>query len=152
MTRPTYQTPADLHRETLVAKFLQAHWDIEVSPNPKYYTFDCSVLDKNKEVIGLVEIKCRKNPHDAYDTYMVSASKWASMATYHNTLHLKVKLVVGFTDGIYAFEYTPEIPVLVQHRGRTRNPRDKDDLEPCVMIPMSKFQRLTTDTPHLEAT
>ena len=135
--RPIYETSADRARENGVRVHLMETFGCQYQKAPPLFCVDGQLLDADGKTAGLVEIKTRKNAHNKYPTYMLSASKWRKAMSLGDTMNVPVMLVVQFTDGVYMTRLKWDYPTA--QGGRTdRN--DAMDIEECIYIPITEFK------------
>jgi hypothetical protein len=137
--RPVYETKQDLENEKAVAMCLSEKWNCNVEKTKKFYPCDYSGIRRGN-VVSFLEIKCRPQlDHDDRDSYMTGALKICSCLSIAERLKRPFILVVSFNDGIY---YTNTFPTDFIIMGGRRDRNDPDDIEPCMLIPMTNFRRL----------
>lgn len=135
--RPIYETSADRARENGVRVHLMERFGCAYQKAPPLYCIDGQLLNGEGRTVGLVEIKTRKNTHNKYPTYMLSASKWRKAMTLGDTMKVPVMLVVQFTDGIYMTRLKSDYP---KAQGGRTDRNDAMDIEECIYIPITEFK------------
>lgn len=141
--RPIYETDADVTREKDVADWLADRWSISVCKNPRLYAVDyCAMRDGI--LASWLEIKNRsytKDQIDKWGGYMMGATKVAGMALLIGVSKRPAFLCVNLAGEIYSMRYKPDALYKTEYRGRADR-GDPDDMEPCLMFPMSEFSFL----------
>lgn len=137
--RPTYETTDDRGREAEVLFALAETWGVEYLRTPRYAGADY-LISRDGEVKALIEIKCRQNNFGKYPSYMVSLEKIGRLQAAAEVIKAVPVLVVGFTDSIAWIDASKAVGQ-VRFGGR-QDRDDKQDMEPCVYIPMNQFRRL----------
>ena len=93
---------------------------------------------KNRDVLALVEIKCRRNAHDKYPTYMISTEKIHRCLSRSWFTGIPFWLIVAFTDQTMLWIANDGSDV-----GHTLGGRwdrgDQQDIELVTHIPMEQF-------------
>lgn len=136
MNRPIYETQNDRTAERKVAELVAAKRGLTAYAMPLRYAVDFAFC-RGRVIEWWVEVKCRTNPREKYPTYLLSLGKWAGMMGLFGQTGIPAMLVVGWTDCIGVLEL-PAPRMAVEIGGRTdRN--DRQDVEPCVLIPVSQF-------------
>ena len=124
------ETEETKRNENQLRKRIEKAWKIKMEKMPSTYTLDYAIL-RNGEVCSWIELKCRDNAYETYDTYMISLKKWNACREFHRTSHLKAFLGVGFLDGDYWVDTASVKEFSVKMGGRS----DRNwsvDREPCV--------------------
>ena len=138
MYRPYNETQEDLDNENRVAQILSQKWKTEVLKlSPALYTVDWS-FSRNGVVTAFGEYKKRSKK---YNEVMLSAAKLMKMQQLHDFTGLPVLLIIEWPDGIWYWDMSAD-----KWEGNfvvSGNPRGQNgDIEPTVMIPMSKFRNV----------
>lgn len=142
MSRPFYENQNDRSNETAVIQkvcdVLNCEW-VKLKPS---YGLDFGFC-KDGKLIGLAEVKCRKYTFEKIDSlggYMLSLHKWTAAKNLVNTTDLPFSLIVkDSNDQIRAAIFESMLMhynIMITGR-KDRN--DWQDIEPCVMIPISSF-------------
>lgn len=143
LSRPIYETAADVDREREVAEWVGALRGCLVRKNPRLYPVDYCAL-RDGAVVGWIEVKCRKYTRaqiENWGGYLMGATKVAGMANLIAVSKLPAVLCVNLAGEIFVMNYDPAATFRTEFRGRVdRN--DPDDMEPCVMFPMNQFKFL----------
>ena len=137
--RPSYETSEDREREQAIVLAVCAAWRCEAQAAPRFYQHDY-FLTRGEDMVAVVEVKARTNPHDQYRTYMLSAHKYLHGVAWEGSLQVPFLLVVGFTDGVW-FCRPRKCRTFVRFGGR-RDRGDAQDMEAVVHVPMEEFKRL----------
>lgn len=140
MTRPIYETQADLNNESAIISRLSSAWNTSFHKLPIRYHLDYAAT-KNGKVVGYLEIKVRKYTMaqiDKWGGYMLSIGKLQAAKQMCEISSSSFCLVVQCTDGLYwmTIKDFSEFPVVIT--GRTDR-GDAQDIEPCVLIPGARF-------------
>jgi hypothetical protein len=137
MARPTYETHEDRANELLAASRISAVLNCSPRKLPKRYIVDYVFLKDNKPV-AWAEVKCRTNPRNKYDHYMISVHKVLSGMEMAKKTGSVFAVVVMWTDciGAISISSVDEYDIIIG--GRTDR-GDKEDVEPVFMIPVSEF-------------
>jgi hypothetical protein len=145
--RPTYETQQDLDNEASVAKVIGEKWGVDVHKLKNYFALDYA-LCRDKTVVAIAEIKCRNYSYDKLDSFggvIISAHKISEAQKWHDQFRIAFVLALKLTDGIYmhtvkAVESFPLYPLTIAGR---KDRGDDQDIEPCCLISMDKFQRIS---------
>jgi hypothetical protein len=97
MKRPLYETPDNLRAEANLAAFIAERWQCQPQKLWQLSQIDYALL-REKKLTALAEMKCRMNPKNAYDTYMLSLDKIMAGLRLQEVTDLPVFLVVRWTD------------------------------------------------------
>jgi len=137
MSRPIYETPADLVNERRVADALLERWRCNAVKLPRRYEIDYA-LSRGNRVMAWAEVKCRTNPREQYPTYMVALGKVLTGLNLSQRTNLPFMLVVQWTDSLGWV--TPTFDAI--HIGGRHDRGDCEDQEPMVHIPIADFKLL----------
>jgi len=137
MSRPIYETPADLVNERRVADALLERWRCNAVKLPRRYEIDYA-LSRGNRVMAWAEVKCRTNPREQYPTYMVALGKVLTGLNLSQRTNLPFMLVVQWTDSLGWV--TPTFDAI--HIGGRHDRGDREDEEPMVHIPIADFKLL----------
>jgi hypothetical protein len=143
LSRPIYETAADVDREREVAEWVGARWRCHVRKNPRLYPVDYCAL-RDGAVVGWIEVKCRNYTRaqiESWGGYLMGATKVAGMANLIAVSKRPAVLCVNLAGEVFRMNYDPAAIFRTEFRGRVDR-RDPDDLEPCVMFPMDQFKFL----------
>lgn len=141
--RPLYESDTDIANETQVMSTLSHKWGARFHKLPIRYHVDYAAT-KNGIVAAYVEIKVRKYSMDQIDGwggYMISVAKLQTAQQLCRISKAVFCLVVQCTDGLYwiAIKDFSEFPVSITGRS---DRGDAQDIEPCVLIPKSRFTKM----------
>lgn len=141
--RRVYETTDDLQAERDVARRLEFVWGVKLEKQSKLNEIDFAIR-RGKTISAWVEIKCRANNSDKYDTLMLSAHKWHNGLMIAKLSGLPYILVIRFNDCIKYLQCRPNYRPRVQYEwgGRTLQKRDSQDIEAVVQIPLKLFKTL----------
>lgn len=144
MTRPLYETSADLSNEAAVLDIISKRWGAVYHKLPIRYHLDYVATNASGRVVAYLEVKVRKYPMqqiDKWGGYMLSLAKLQAAESLCRISKAVFVLVVQCPEGLYwakIADFT-QFPVVVA--GRTDR-GDSQDVEPCVMIPAKLFTSL----------
>ena len=150
MSRPRYETSADLSREDACAARVSSALSCEmVKLTGQYSRMDrLATWPRAKRRHAFVEIKCRKAMQGTYPTLMLSAAKWRDGVDMAEATGGDFIVVASYLDGDWLYSYHPshvsQRRVWLEHGGRTRNTRDALDIEPVMHIASDLFLPLPT--------
>jgi hypothetical protein len=147
MSRPLYETDADLAREGDMASAVEKAWKCKLMKLPIRYELDY-VLRREYQTVAFCEMKTKSFPYENLDRnggYAISLGKWMTAKTMSETSMLPFVLIVKLRDGLYYSRFgegeNPFVPDDMVVSGRIdRN--DAQDIEPCVMIRAKRFKKL----------
>lgn len=140
MNRPVYETSENITAEDSVAESIAKSWDIKLVKLKKLYPFDRAFIFE-EEITGLLEIKCRNYASTDFPTYLFSAEKVRWAHQFMKSFDVSCYLAVKWTDRIGWHKIRPTGYAL--RLGGRKDRADDQDIEPCVFIPMSQFDKLT---------
>jgi len=89
-----------------------------------------------------IEVRCRNNKKNDYDTMMLAEKKWIELKTY-SMPHSPAIFLVSWEDCIGYVKYDDHLEVRREWGGR-KHLRDTEDVEPMIHIPISAFKIVTT--------
>ena len=139
VTRPTYETKADLEVEKVVASQLKAEFGLDCRKLPVSYRIDWAVF-KGKKLVGFMELKARKVAKNKYPTLILSLSKLMAgceLASKTNTIFW---LGVKWSDTFGVCRITSPFGNIEMGGRIDRN--DSADIEPVVHLPIEDFKEL----------
>lgn len=137
--RPIYETPQDRENEASVRDRICELYNCKCRQSVELSSVDGMLVDKDDNGVAIIEIKTRRNAHDKYPTYMLSANKWRSGMKIAEHYRLPFLLFVKFTDGIF---YTKLKKHYETARGGRTDRLDPYDQEECIYIDMNNFRRM----------
>ena len=141
--RPMYETKEDLSNELDAVAVAEKLWNCTMSKLPIRYHLDF-VAKRGDKAVAFCEVKTRNYTMEQIGRmggYLMSIGKWSAAKQLHDCTGLPFILVVRTTDGLWFGTFRDFTPDDVMVRGRTdRN--DWQDIEPCVLINVSKFSKL----------
>tara|TARA_R110000751_G_scaffold231149_3_gene332553 strand:+ start:1141 stop:1569 length:429 start_codon:yes stop_codon:yes gene_type:complete len=139
VTRPIYETAADLEVENGIARHLKAEYGLDCRKLPVSYRIDWAVF-KGKKLVGFMELKARKVTKTKYPTLILSLSKLMAGCELASKTSTIFWLGVKWLDTFGVCRITPPFRN-VEMGGRTdRN--DAADIEPVVHVPVERFKEL----------
>ena len=141
--RPLYESQSDLRNEAQVISILTQEWSAQFHKLPIRYHLDYAVT-KDGRVVAYVEVKVRRYSMaqiDKWGGYMLSVAKLQTAQELCRISNAVFCLVVQCTDGLYwmTIKDYSAFPVVITGRS---DRGDSQDIEPCVLIPGSRFTRL----------
>lgn len=137
--RPVYETQQDKDNEASVRERICKLYNCTCRKSVELSSVDGMLVDGNGNNVAIIEIKNRRNAHDKYPTYMLSAGKWRRGMQIAEQYGLPFLLFVGFTDGIY---YTKLKKHYETSMGGRTDRFDPFDQESCIYINMSDFRKI----------
>jgi hypothetical protein len=134
------ESRTDQEQERLLAKTIEASWDVALVKMKRFYKFDYAAKStENNFIEGFVELKCRKTPKDQYADYLISEEKvrWA-LETWHR-YGIPCFLVVGWSNyaGYFTIKSTKGLRMVLSGR---MDEHDGAESEPCILIPVKYFE------------
>lgn len=138
--RPIYESSSDLIKEKRVVEVISDALELEYHKLPRSYGLDFALFEPEDQSLRcFVEVKCRENHSQRYDTLLLSLLKIISGHKLTTATNKPCYLVAAFTDGLFFNKLL--VPNLgIELSGRTdRN--DPADLEPCVHYPLKKMRK-----------
>lgn len=144
--RPMYETPEDLKNEKDVANYLSGLYGCDFVKLKISYGLDFAIV-KNSLMVATAEIKCRNYTSAQIDNWgglMLSATKAHRAHEWFLVHRIPFLLIAKLKDGIFVANIGDWGAYRIEMTGRTdRN--DWQDIEPCCIIPMNNFDRVTND-------
>jgi hypothetical protein len=147
-SRPIYETDADLARERQAVSVLCKFYDCTAVKLPISYGLDYSLI-KDGKVVAMVEIKCRTNSSQAYDTIFVSVLKRMKALELRRAAGIPTLFVPCFTDGVFVIDFN-EKPDELTYEGRLDR-MDKADQEPVIHYRTGRLSFVGCVNPPQEA-
>ena len=138
--RPTYETSADLLAESNAASVIGEAWRVNLKKLPVSYGADWAI-ERDSMIVGWGEFKRRKFCWGDFDSIMLSVRKVADLIRLAS-IDGKAFFFVQADDGLRYVEISASDTYRVAWGGRTCKTRDNADIEPVVMIPLSKFKAI----------
>jgi len=135
--RPIYETELDRTREDRVFERLAGLMDFNCIGTPRLSVADKLLCYKDGTLAAVAELKIRTNRHDAYPTYLFSATKHTTLLAVSSSLKVPALLFVKFSDCVALTKLRMGYE---QKSGGRRDRGDCRDIEPCVFIPMREFK------------
>lgn len=142
MTRPQYETPADIQREKWVVAAIERAWSCGFVKFPPCAQIEGALHRWPDPISALVEIKCRTNTADKYETYMISAEKIRAGKQWSDRFGgVPFFLVVSWVDRVGWWKLPFDFSAKTSQGGR-RDRNDPADIEAVLHIPVSDFRQL----------
>lgn len=143
MSRPFYEKQVDRDNESRIASILSAHWMCLIRKMKTACELDYSV-ERQGRLAAVMEIKCRNYTFDELNNMgglILSAHKWQAAKRWVETHHIDFLLVLGLRNGLFRMvvdkgQAWPILPLVTAGR---HDRGDSQDIEPCVLVPMSMF-------------
>lgn len=140
MTRPKYESPADLAAERHVARLIEREWKAQLQKLPDQYKLDFAAY-RDGELVAWLEIKNRTHAAGAYPTLILSVAKWHAGVALAVTSGCPFLVVANFVDGAKFVRYSRGKVLDVRYGPGGRTDRgDAQDQEPVIHIPMELFK------------
>ena len=144
MSRPLYETKANLDEELQVMQAFAKRYGYSFKKIPIQYRMDFAVF-RDKKMLGLVEVRCRTFSWNKYSTLIMSMAKLMHMQTYSN-MNIPVTLLLKNADGLWWWKYNPSGIEYFGWGGRfiggNAKPRDDQDEEPVGHIHRNEFREV----------
>ena len=144
--RPIYETPETLKNEREVADFLEEVWGCTFYKMKIAYGLDFVVM-KDDKIVCVAEIKCRNYTSEQLDKWgglILSASKAHRAIEWTIAHKVPLLLAISLIDGLFVAWVDDWSDFEVKIKGRSDR-GDWQDMEPCCLIPMSKFTKVADD-------
>tara|TARA_Y100001938_G_scaffold150321_1_gene240680 strand:+ start:794 stop:1279 length:486 start_codon:yes stop_codon:yes gene_type:complete len=148
------ESDEDRKNEAEIVSAIQAEWMCESQKIPMKYSLDYA-LTRNNLVVAYVEVKDRPS-WKGYDTYMLSAYKFNRALELAKAQNRPCYFAARLGSDIM-WTCLSQLPLDVVENtqiGGWASPRDADDIEPVVHIPISYFRTLKgsggKDLPRIE--
>lgn len=138
--RPIYETPESIAAEERVARMIEASRGVTVIRNKKLHPADFTLL-REREIVGIAELKVRKVSKFDHDTLYISAEKIHNCLLYAEFLRVPFTLYVEWVEGLY-FIHPKRHPHLDIGWGGTKKRNDWQDSEIVVHYPTEWFKEV----------
>lgn len=136
MTRPFYETAADLEREKAVIQQVTRAWKCAAIKQPPARKgqahIDFKLTWGRKE--RFAEVKTRQCKIDKHERYLIAEKKVREARRHRNSI-----LIVQFLDGLRWCYFNEPYE---RKEGGRYDRGDPHDIEMCAMFPMSAFKTL----------
>lgn len=142
--RETFENERTQAYEREAQLLLEGKWLCELKKLPNSYYIDW-VAYRDDKPSAVIEFKNRNNvTSHTYSDIMLSCKKHMNGIELSEYLGVKFLFIVNFNDAICMADLTgtPDNQFPVKYTGRTANPRDDQDAEICIHIPMDEFKRI----------
>ena len=139
--RKTYENTQSLTNEDNFKKSIEYKWGCTMQKMHKHHIIDFMAI-KNKKASAWIEVKCLNKTFNQYPHTILSYSKYMKGVEYYNVSGLPFIFATRLKDGDYFYKYEPEHKFDIIWGGRTRQTRDKFDIEPIVLIPNKYFKEI----------
>lgn len=127
MTRPRYETQADINNEQRVANLLAGE-GYDLYKLPVRYELDFAIHDRRDggSICGFAEVKARRVMHDAYPSVMISLSKVLKARQLTDTTGLPSYLLLLYLDCLARLNFASDFEVMKGGRSDRGDPQDAD--------------------------
>ena len=144
MARPWNETAKDLQREAAISKILcrQGKGSDGWFKNPSHLHIDISLISKGR-VISMIEIKCRKDASDIYDTAYISLIKISAALALEEATQLPIYFCWAWSDNIITLQRAKP-PDFITITGNCRG--QEGDQEPCGHYRIADMTRIGEET------
>lgn len=147
-TRKSHESDNDRLRQECFKREIERLTDVVLTGRTHEFRLDY-FMSYRAAVIGFAELKCRNAASFAYPYIILSTSKAERFSLmdkfFFNQLGKPMQnvLFIRFTDADYYHRMKPlEHYTIDPAGGRTKNTRDKWDVESVIQIPMEEFKLL----------
>lgn len=144
-----YETEKNKTNEKKIAACIEQYMSCEMVPTPRKWEIDYLARRGNK-IVAWVEIKQRNYSMaeiNMFGGYMLSLKKWMIAKALYDLTGIKFALAISASDGVYVGSFDDFYNQNIILGGRTdRN--DSEDIEPCVLIPTTKFYKISERINH----
>lgn len=137
---PIYEKKSDIEKAEAAVSQLAMKLGLKWKPLPPLYFADYALLDREGNVLSLVEVKCRTHNMGDFDTLILDITKFVKVCAYPQYFNLNYLLLVSFKDCLAIYIWNGE-KYQVKWGGRNKE-RDKYDREPVVHIPVERFTKV----------
>ena len=137
--REYYENNTTLKNESDFKHKIMEVWDCSLQKMHSHHIIDFMLL-YGGTAKAWVEVKCLNKTYNKYPHTILSLSKYMKGVEYYNISGLPFIFATRLEDGDYYYKHNPEHPKFeIIWGGRTKQTRDKYDIEPVVLIPMVYF-------------
>ncbi len=145
--RPIYENSASKEKEQAFAEKLCSVWNFCCKKLPISYHLDYALFRKGSLCVSAwLELKCRTNDSNKYDTYIISLNKVLVARRIFEVTGLPTVLAVRFQDCDKYTRLSDLSPKMLGKRiamGGRKDRNDWQDVEPVCHIPMAEFKGLS---------
>lgn len=140
MTRPIYETEADVSEQESIARRLEPFWHVKLKKLPRLHCMDhVGFSERSGNCVMWVEIKRRFIAFGCYPDIILSSRKVAEACKLNAITFLPCFFVVKFDD---ALAWTNMIAPWPSSKGGREDRGDEFDVEECARIPIEAFNKL----------
>lgn len=143
-----YETAEDLENEKAIKEIIEKAKPVKLVKAGQFCKIDYIMMDLEGNGMALVEMKARKVASNQYETLLLDYAKYESAIYVSRHLWNEPKnrpldflIFIKFLDKLMYYKYDKTHNLSVKAGGRTDR-GDKNDIEPCVHIPMTLFKGL----------
>ena len=141
--RPIYETEHDRENEQTVFKWVGDEYGCTLLKVKGYHCCDSKIVRDGVQ-IGWAEVKRRHIDHNTYKWFKISDSKWKNLLQLAEADLLPVFLFILFDDGLFQVPVIRQMYTKVVMGGRTKNPRDDQDIEPMRIFHVDNFIKVAS--------
>tara|TARA_R100001530_G_C4317687_1_gene154800 strand:+ start:1971 stop:2396 length:426 start_codon:yes stop_codon:yes gene_type:complete len=140
--RTYYENDSTLKNESDFKEKIMAAWGCDLKKMHYHHIIDFMLI-QDKVAKAWVEVKCLNKTRNKYPCTILSLSKFMKGVEYYNVTGLPFIFATRLEDGDYYYRHDPKHPKFeVIMGGRTKQTRDKYDIEPIIQIPMVYFKEV----------
>ena len=133
--------PKDVFLKNKSKKTIESKWNCTMQKMHKHHIIDFMAI-VDKKASAWIEVKCLNKTFNQYPYSILSYSKYMKGVEYHNVSGLPFIFATRLQDGDYYYKYESEHKFDIIWGGRTKQTRDKFDIEPIVLIPKEYFKEI----------
>ena len=140
--RTYYENSTTLKAEKEFANYLETKWECVLQKMHSHHIIDF-MLTRNNIAKAWVEVKCLNTTSNAFPCRILSLSKYMKGIEYYKTTGLPFIFAVSLQDGYYFYKHNEKHGNFeIIWGGRTKDTRDKFDIEPIIKIPTVLFEEV----------
>ncbi len=145
--RPLYESEADRTVEREVIEKMASMWGLGFAKMKISNVIDFALLD-GKKVVAIAEVKSRNYSSadiERFGGLILSAGKMMAAQSWVVLLRVPFVLVVKLKDGLFymVLESDGDWPEWTVEMAGRKDRNDWQDIEPCCLIPMNLFKRIS---------
>lgn len=138
MSRPRYETQADLDNEQMVVEAMDLR-GYKLEKLPLQYRMDFAIFKQGK-CLGFAEVKTRRVNVNAYPSVMISLSKVLAAQWITNVTGLPSYLIIQYQDAITRLDLGGEFEIRMGGRADRGDPQDRDI---CAFFPTESLMLIS---------
>ena len=140
--RTYYENDSTLKKESDFKDSIMDTWNCSLQKMHSHHIIDFMLI-YGGIAKAWVEVKCLNKTRNKYPYTILSLSKYMKGVEYYNVTGLPFIFATRLEDGDFFYKYDPEHPKFeVIWGGRTKQTRDKYDIEPIIQIPIVYFKEI----------